>query len=112
MQGFVKDFDFVINRAKALKKPARVVVTGAYVENILSAVFQAEAEGFCRPVLVGSENRILAILERMGLKDRNYDICDVAEGDDLVQHAIDVVNAGMGDILLRGNNSTDRKSVV
>ena len=103
---FVKDFDFVINRAKSLNKPARVVVTGAYVENILKAVFQAEAEGFCRPVLVGSENRILAILERLGFKDRNYDICDVAEGDDLVQHAIDVVNAGMGDILLRGNTST------
>ena len=103
---FVKDFDFVINRAKSLKKPARVVVTGAYVENILKAVFQAEAEGFCRPVLVGSEDRILAILERLGFKDRNYDICDVAEGDDLVQHAIDVVNAGMGDILLRGNTST------
>ena len=106
MSVFEKDFDFVINRAKALKKPARVVVTGAYVENILTAVFQAEAEGFCRPVLVGSEDRILAILERMGLKDRAYDICDVAEGDDLVQHAIDVVNAGMGDILLRGNTST------
>ena len=103
---FVKDFDFVINRAKSLNKPARVVVTGAYVENILKAVFEAEAEGFCRPVLVGSENRILAVLERLGLKDRNYDICDVAEGDDLVQHAIDVVNAGMGDILLRGNTST------
>ena len=103
---FVNDFDFVINRAKSLNKPARVVVTGAYVENILKAVFEAEADGFCRPVLVGSEDRILAILERLGLKDRNYDICDVAEGDDLVQHAIDVVNAGMGDILLRGNTST------
>ena len=103
---FVKEFDFVINRAKSLKKPARVVVTGAYVENILKAVFEAEADGFCRPVLVGSEDRILATLERLGLKDRNYDICDVAEGDDLVQHAIDVVNAGMGDILLRGNTST------
>ena len=103
---FVKNFDFVINHAKSLNKPARVVVTGAYVENILKAVFQAEAEGFCRPVLVGSEDRILAILERLGFKDRNYDICDVAEGDDLVQHAIDVVNAGMGDILLRGNTST------
>ena len=103
---FVKDFDFVINRAKSLNKPVRAVVTGAYVENILKAVFQAEAEGFCRPVLVGSEDRILSILERLGLKDRNYDICDVAEGDDLVQHAIDVVNAGMGDILVRGNTST------
>ena len=106
MSVFEKNFDFVIERAKSLKKPARVVVTGAYVENILSAVFQAEAEGFCRPVLVGSEDRILAVLDRMGLKDRSYDICHVDEGDDLVQHAIDVVNAGMGDILMRGNTST------
>lgn len=103
---FEKDFDFIIERAKSLKKPARVVVTGAYIENILKAVFQAEADGFCRPVLVGSEDRILAVLERLGLKDRNYDICNVAEGDDLVQHAIDIVNAGMGDILMRGNTST------
>ena len=64
---FVKEFDFVINRAKSLKKPARVVVTGAYVENILKAVFQAEADGICRPILVGSEDRILSILERLGL---------------------------------------------
>ena len=34
MSVYEKSFDFVINRAKSLKKPARVVVTGAYVENI------------------------------------------------------------------------------
>ena len=103
---FEKNFDFVIERAKALKKRARVVVTGAYIDNIVSAVFKAEEEGFVYPVLVGSEDRVLAVLERLGLKDRNYQICNVAEGDDLVQSAIDVVNAGMGDILMRGNTST------
>lgn len=103
---FEKDFDFVIERAKSLKKRARVVVTGAYIDNIVSAVFQAEEMGFCRPVLVGSEDRILAVLDRLGLRDRDYDICNVPEGDDLVQSAIDVVNAGMGDILMRGNTST------
>lgn len=103
---FEQNFNFVIERAKALKKRARVVVTGAYIDNIVSAVFKAEEEGFVYPVLVGSEDRILEVLERLGLKDRNYQICNVAAGDDLVQSAIDVVNAGMGDILMRGNTST------
>ena len=106
MHTFEKNFDFVIDRAKSLKRPARVVVTGAYIDNIVSAVFKAEEEGFAYPVLVGSEDRIMAVLERLGLKDRNYQICNVAEGDDIVQSAIDVVNAGMGDILMRGNTST------
>ena len=106
MSIFENNFDFVIQKAKSLKRPARVVLTGAYLDNLVSALFQAEAEGFAYPILVGSEDRVLAVLERLGLKDRNYQICNVAEGDDLVQSGIDVVNAGMGDILMRGNTST------
>lgn len=106
MLGYEKDFDFVMDRVKALKKPARVVVAGADSENVLSAIFKAEEEGFVKPVLVGSEEKILALLEKMGLKDRKYQICNVAEGENVVQHAIDVINIGMGNVLMRGNTST------
>lgn len=106
MNIFEKEFDFVIERAKALKRPARMVVAGADAENILEAVFIAQEQGFCRPVLVGEENKILPMLEKLGLKDRNYQLCAVAEGENVVQHAIDVINFGMGDVLVRGNTST------
>ena len=103
---FEKEFEFILDKAKASKTPAKVVVAGADAENILQAAFVAEEQGFAFPVLVGQEERILAELTRFGLKDRKYEICNVPEGESVVQHAIDVINIGMGDILVRGNTST------
>ena len=48
----------------------------------------------------------MALLEKYNLKDRKYQLCAVDEGENVVQHAIDVINLGMGDILMRGNTST------
>ena len=106
MQVYENNFDFVIQRAKALKKPARVVMPGATIDNIVTALFQAEEEGFCFPVLVGNEEKIMQTLTKLNLQDRKYQICNVEDGDDVVQHAIDIINVGMGDILVRGNTST------
>lgn len=106
MNVFEKEFDFIVEKAKSVRKPARVVVAGADAENILKAVFQAEADGFAIPVLVGNEESIMREIEAFGFKDRRYEICNIAEGENVVQHAIDVINQGMGDILMRGNTST------
>jgi len=107
MKTFEKEFDFILEKAKAVKAPTRAVIAGADAENILHAAFQAEADGMISPVLVGDENKILALLEKFGYKnDRKYEICHVEEGESVVQHAIDIVNIGRGDILMRGNTST------
>ena len=106
MNIFEKEFHFVIERAMSLKRPARMVVAGADAENILEAVFAAQEQGFCEPVLVGEEERILATLEKIGMKDRDYQVCAIAPGENVVQHAIDIINVGMGDVLVRGNTST------
>lgn len=107
MHIYEKEFHFVIERAMSLAKPARMVVAGAAdAENILSAVFVAQEQGFGEPVLVGEETKIRDTLQRLGYADRNYQICAIADGENVVQHSIDVINAGMGDILVRGNTST------
>ena len=107
MHIYEKEFHFVIERAMTLEKPARMVVAGAAgAENILNAVFVAEEQGFCEPVLVGAEDEIKETLERLGLSQRKYQICGIDPGENVVQHAIDVINAGMGDVLVRGNTST------
>ena len=107
MHIYEKEFHFVIERAMSLNKPARMVVAGAAdADNILNAVFVAQEQGFCEPVLVGEEDKIRATLERLGLADRKYQICAIADGENVVQHAIDVINIGMGDVLVRGNTST------
>ncbi len=112
MHIYEKEFDFVIQRAKSLKKPARIVVAGAELENILQAVFEAEDHGFCTPILVGNETKIRPLLEQMNRQNRNYEIVHVEADDteteyhDYVTRAIALINEGRGDMLLRGNTST------
>ena len=115
MHIYEKEFDFVIQRAKSLDRPARMVVAGADCENILKAVFEAEAQGFCEPILVGYKNRIVTMLKNLGLHERKYVISDVTgcELSDLntdyhiyMKRAISIINDGLGDILVRGNTST------
>lgn len=107
MHSYAKEFEFVVDRAKSLHKPARMVVAGATdSDNIVSAVFAAQEQGFGEPVLVGDQKGIQETLERLGLADRKYQLCSIDPGENAVQHAIDVINMDMGDILVRGNSST------
>ena len=109
---YEKEFDFVIQRAKALDRPARMVVAGADCENILKAVFEAEAQGFARPVLVGNEDKIVTMLKKLGLFERNYVISAVPDYElntdyhVYMKRALTIINDGLGDILVRGNTST------
>ena len=109
---YEKEFDFVISRAKSLDRPARMVVAGADCENIVKAVFEAEAQGFARPILVGNEDRIVAVLKKLGLFERNYVISHVPDYEiNTIYHvymerALTIINDGLGDILVRGNTST------
>ena len=112
MHIYEKEFDFVIQRAKSLKRPARVAVAGADLENILSGVFEAEAHGICTPILVGKEDNIRELLKEQNLLDRNYEIVNVdnyftkEEYHAYVTTAISLVNEGKADMLMRGNTST------
>ena len=112
MHIYEKEFDFVIQRAKSLERRARMVVAGADCENILKAVFEAEAQGFARPILVGNEDRIVAMLKKLGLFEREYVISHVADFESNLDYhvymirALHIINDGLGDILVRGNTST------
>ena len=115
MHIYEKEFDFVIQRAKSLERPARMVVAGADCENIMKAVFEAEAQGFCQPILVGAKERIVTMLKELGLFERNYVISDVPDYEvtdpqndyhPYMKRAITIINDGLGDVLVRGNTST------
>ena len=106
MNTFEKEFDSILDKARSAKHPVRVVIAGATAENILKAVFEAEAEGFVTPVLVGREKKVYPLLEKLGYDKRSFQFCDVPKYENVVQHAIDVINMGMGDVLMRGDTST------
>ena len=106
MSEHAKVFQAIIDKARSLDHPMRVAVAGADAENILIGLFEAESEGWVKPVLVGNYEKIRTVLEKIGCQDRNYDIQPVADGTSPVRFAIEMINAGKADVLMRGNTQT------
>jgi len=102
----LKNFEQIVERAKQSFKPKRVVIAGADAENILLGAFEAQKAGFATPVLVGEAAKVEPMLERLGLKDQKYRLVPTQEGDNVTQIAIDLINKGEGDVLMRGNTQT------
>ena len=103
---YAKNFDGVVAKAKAIEKPMRVALAGADAENILQGLFDAEADGFVEPILIGNGERITALLDKLGLRERKYELQSIDDGTNAVQYAIEMINAGKADALMRGNTQT------
>ena len=105
---FAKDFDYIVNKAKALEKPVRVALAAAECENILLGLFDAAAFGFAYPILIGNKKKILAMMEQIGIDQSayKYEIQDIDKTTNAVQYAIDMIIHGSADVLMRGNTQT------
>ena len=103
---FEKDFLPIVEKARVPGKKMRVALAGADSESILQGLFEAEADGFVEPILVGNYKRIKEMVDRLGLSDRSFDIQPVDDSTNVVQYAIEMIKAGSADALMRGNTST------
>ena len=102
----LKNFENILSLLPKYEKPLRVILAGSDGENMIRGIFQAQKEGFVQPVLVGDRARTITLLEKLGLEKEPYTMVDVAPGHDVTQKAIDIINGGDGDILMRGNIDT------
>ncbi len=103
---FAKEFETIVSKARSEGKRMRVALAGADSESILKGLFEAEADGFVEPILIGNYKRIQAMMENLGLKDRSYDLQPVDDSTNVVQFAIEMIKSGNADCLMRGNTST------
>lgn len=103
---YKRNFDFIVDKAKAVKKPVRVVIAGADCENILQGAFRAQHMGFVELILAGNEARITETLKNLGLISSPYKLRPVPDDQNVVQYAIDLIKAGEADVLMRGNTQT------
>ena len=102
----LNNFDQIVERAKQSFRKERVVIAGADSENILLGAFEAQDAGFASLILVGEPTKVEPMLERLGLKDKPYHLVATQPGNNVVQAAIDIINRGEGDVLMRGNTQT------
>ena len=105
-ENFLTGFEGIVEKAKKVDRPMRVAIAAADAENILRGAFMAQDAGFVEPILIGNENKIRAVLERIGQAEREVQVIDASGGDSSVQFAIEMINSGDADCLMRGNSST------
>ena len=103
---FLGGFEEIVEKAKKAERPMRVAIAAADAENILRGAFMAQDAGFVEPILVGNVGKIRAVLEAIGEAGRDVQIVDASGGDSSVQYAIEMINTGNADCLMRGNSST------
>ena len=77
------------------------------VQNFEQILDKAKASGRCsRVVIAGADAENIPMLERLGLANRNFELVPAQPGENLTQKAIDLVNQGKGDVLMRGSTQT------
>ena len=101
-----QNFEGILERVPKLQRPLRVILAGSDGENMLRGVFAAQERGIVQPVLVGDRARTITVLERFGLENEPYTMVDTPPGHNVTQTAIDIINSGDGDVLMRGNIPT------
>lgn len=106
MSEYATEFNGIIEKARSLDRPMKVALARADAENILTGLFLAQDDGWAEPILIGNEHKIRATLERLGFGDRKLEIHPIPSGDNSVQYAIEMINAGEADCLMRGNTQT------
>ena len=105
-ENILTGFEGIVEKAKKVDRPMRVAIAAADAENILRGAFMAQDAGFVEPILIGNEHKIRAVLERIGQAERDVQVIDASGGDSSVQFAIEMINSGDADCLMRGNSST------
>lgn len=94
-----KDFDSVIEQAKAKKRGVRVAVIEAGEEHTLDATTQAWRDGIIKPVLIGNRDKIMALLKEPALAET---VIHTETPEESAQVAVRLVREGKIDFLMKG----------
>ncbi len=106
-----KDFDAVIEQAKAKKRGVRVAVIEAGEEHTLDAATQAWRDGIIKPVLIGNSEKIFSLLKDPELKEA---VIHTDSPQESAETAVRLVREGKIDFLMKGlaETSTVLKAIL
>lgn len=97
----IQDFTELRNRLQ--NAPARTLAVAAAADDqVLRAVDQAVAAGWCQAILVGDEPQIRSLLSQQGLTDRGYAFVQEADPVTACRRAVSLVREGQAQVLMKG----------
>lgn len=102
----IKKLSDIFNYLKNAEKK-RLVVANPVDSHSIEAVSKAVDMGIVDAVLVGNSEKISAICQQEGVDINKYKVVHVDEGDDPARKAVELINSGEGELLMKGLVSTD-----
>lgn len=97
----MKSFNEILNYAKKLK-PKVVAVACAHDEDVILSIEQARKFGAIKAILVGIEEEILQICNRLNIDPAHYEIIDNEDKAESSHIAAKLVSDKKADILMKG----------
>lgn len=103
----MKSFDEIFEQLRSQKKK-RLVAAWAVDDHTITAVYKAIEKGIVDGILVGKESQINAICHEEGIDPAAFTIINVEQELPAIARAVEMVRNGQGDILMKGQCSTDK----
>jgi len=98
-------FKAVVEEAKKLQGK-KIAVAGAEGKAVLEAVKLAKENGLMEPILLGNEDKIETIAQRVGLSLKNIEIHHTVEEKATAEAAVGLIHFDIADGLMKGKVNT------
>jgi len=90
------------------KEPKTIVVVCANDEHTIAAINEAVVQNLVKGVLIGEESLIISVCHESGIDINRFRIINQPIEELAAQIAVEMINRGEGDILMKGLISTDK----
>lgn len=97
----VRSFNEVLEKVKS-SEIKKVAVAVAQDEPVLEAIKEAKAKGLAEAILVGDENEIKALAEKLGMDLSLYEVIHEANPSKAALKAVELVSTGKADMVMKG----------
>lgn len=97
----IKNFNELLEAAKK-QGVMRLAVAAAQDSDVLKAVNEAKEMGLVEPILVGDQEKIIEIMNKLDITSELYEIIHEPDLIQAARKAVELVSAGEADFLMKG----------
>ncbi len=103
----IRNFNDLLDAAQ--KQPEkRLVAVNGIDENTIEALHGAVKMGFVTPIITGEKNKIIKVLSDLNIDAGKYRIVDAVSPKEAAEKAIELINTGEADLIMKGMLPTDK----
>jgi phosphate butyryltransferase len=101
-----KKLSEIVEMAKSKSTIRKVAVAAAGNQEVLEALKNAVENGIIEPVLIGDEELIRSISEKIGFDISSFEVINTIDNVEASAKAVKLIKKGKAEILMKGNVST------